>query len=216
MGKFSNDPDFKDCNDDSCRVSWALYVAGSSHVFVAGAGLYSWFYGNYDRGCVASQSCQQRLVYVDDSSSVIIYSLYTVGAKEMVTQAKAPSVMAKDNLRINQDPFVSIIATYNKRSPNFLGSGYVGLWPHFPLPVAESRKHDAEMRLTCSYYARSGIFYEGGPDLAYGTCDQPSQDYLKLMDWFFKEKYDSHKGEFLLPKIRTSSSKTGACPQQRT
>lgn len=91
---------------------------------MAGAGLYSWFYGNYDRGCVATQSCQQSLVYVNDKSSVIIYSLYTIGSKEMVNQGhQTPAVIAKDNIKINQDPYVSIIAVYNKRQANFLGSG---------------------------------------------------------------------------------------------
>lgn len=60
---------------------------------------------------------------IDDKSSIIIYSLYTIGSKEMVSQGGLPSVMAKDNLKINQDPFVSIIAAYSKRQGNFLGDG---------------------------------------------------------------------------------------------
>lgn len=112
VGKFASDPTFEDCKDNLCRVSWALYVDRSLNIFIGGAGLYSWFYDGYQRGCVANQKCQQSLVRIKGQSRVRIYSLYTIGAQEMVSIEGNPPIMAKENLKIDQDPFVSIVAAF--------------------------------------------------------------------------------------------------------
>lgn len=49
VGKFPGDPDYS-CGVDSlgCDSSWALRITESKDIFIAGAGLYSWF-DNYDQ-----------------------------------------------------------------------------------------------------------------------------------------------------------------------
>lgn len=85
--------------------------------------MYSWFYDAYDRSCVATQSCQQRLLSVDAKSDIIIYNLYTVGIEEMATLAGVDPILAKDNIMVTQDPYVSIVAALAKRPATGIGLG---------------------------------------------------------------------------------------------
>ena len=58
IGKFPSDPDFKECNSDAtCKVSWALAIYQSSNVHIVGAGLYSWFFDNYNQDCIEKRTC---------------------------------------------------------------------------------------------------------------------------------------------------------------
>ncbi|KAI9846892.1 MAG: hypothetical protein M1837_003504 [Sclerophora amabilis] len=77
------DPDFSSCTTDSCRKAWGVRIVGSSDVFVYGAGLYS-FFENYDQVCLDTESCQENMVFVDDSQ-VNLFGLSTKASTNMVT-----------------------------------------------------------------------------------------------------------------------------------
>jgi glucan 1,3-beta-glucosidase len=92
-GQFSEDPDFELCNNvspkssivDSCREGPALRIINSRDVVIHGAGLYS-FFQNYEDTCAKyGRSCQDRLVETSYSEGIYIFSLYTVGASEVVS-----------------------------------------------------------------------------------------------------------------------------------
>ncbi|KAK1835559.1 glycoside hydrolase family 55 protein [Podospora conica] len=121
LGKFPADPTFKDCTTDNCKVSWALSIIESRNVHIVGAGLYSWFFNNYDQGCIEKMSCQTRLVNIDlPSTSLYIYNLFTVGTQEMISlEMMETSIMAKDNQMLaDRSPWTSIIAAFVKSVPS--------------------------------------------------------------------------------------------------
>jgi hypothetical protein len=88
---FANDPIFDDCKTvdkktlDTCREAWALRIVDSRNVYLYGGGFYS-FFQNYDDKCAQSgNACQDKLIDIDGSENIWLYSLFTVGAKEVVT-----------------------------------------------------------------------------------------------------------------------------------
>jgi glucan 1,3-beta-glucosidase len=94
IGYFAQDPSFEFCTIlesgtkpaiDTCRTSWALRVINSSQVFLYGGGFYS-FYNNYENTCSKTgKTCQDRLVDISFSEEIWLYSIYTVGAKEVIS-----------------------------------------------------------------------------------------------------------------------------------
>jgi hypothetical protein len=92
-GQFPDDPTFHICDTvspksstvDSCREGSALRILNSTDVAIYGAGLYS-FFQNYEDTCAKyGRSCQDRLVETSYSEGIYLYSLYTVGAAEVVS-----------------------------------------------------------------------------------------------------------------------------------
>jgi len=119
IGKFPSDPDFKECNSDAtCKVSWALAIYQSSNVHIVGAGLYSWFFDNYNQDCIEKRTCQKRILWIDDATSgLYMYNLFTVGVEEMFSMPGGKAVLAKDNVMLaDKKPFPSILATVVKVS----------------------------------------------------------------------------------------------------
>ena len=117
VGQFSGDPVFPDstCNASAllCYFSWALMMQSSTHLTIAGAGLYSWF-DAYLEECVDTQSCQQRLVYDDGyNGGLYLWNLVTIGSVEMIS---APSldvaVFSRPNTQAIAHPFWSALAGY--------------------------------------------------------------------------------------------------------
>jgi len=98
-------------------------------VHIVGAGLYSWFFNNYDQGCIEKMSCQTRLVNIDMSStSLYIYNLFTVGTQEMISMKTGTSIMAKDNqMLMEKSPWTSIIAAFVKSAPSRAFISGIGL-----------------------------------------------------------------------------------------
>jgi hypothetical protein len=43
-------------------MSWGLTVSSSTNIQILGAGLYSWYSGDYSEACVDKQNCQLTLV----------------------------------------------------------------------------------------------------------------------------------------------------------
>ncbi|KAK6525211.1 hypothetical protein TWF694_005357 [Orbilia ellipsospora] len=95
---YPNDPAFDDCDgsDRMCAVSWALRIHESLNIHLYGAGLYSWF-NNYDQdGCLYTDTCQAKLVDMDDSTSTMtrVHNLVTIGAQNMMDATYAGSIPA--------------------------------------------------------------------------------------------------------------------------
>lgn len=70
---------------DTCRVAWALRIIDSKHIYLYGGGFYSFFNDYKDLCGKKGDACQQRLIDTSYSEEVWIYSLYTVGAREVVS-----------------------------------------------------------------------------------------------------------------------------------
>jgi len=117
VGRFSGDPTFDDCgNTKTCRVSWGLSISLSTDIQIVGAGLYSWYFNNYDQGCIEKRTCQDRVARVDPpSSNIAIYNLFTVGAAFMIESQQGATLSAKDNaMLISSSPWTSVLALWKK------------------------------------------------------------------------------------------------------
>ncbi|OIW23390.1 pectin lyase-like protein [Coniochaeta ligniaria NRRL 30616] len=112
VGLFPGDPEYKCTPGDEfggCDESWAIMIRQSSDIFVAGAGLYSWF-STYAQTCIDSQACQKALLLLDsNAASVRIEHLVTIGAKYMAVM-DGKGIPAAENLNVNSHPFWSQIS----------------------------------------------------------------------------------------------------------
>ncbi|KAF7872922.1 uncharacterized protein EAF02_008993 [Botrytis sinoallii] len=98
LGLFANDPTFGDCKPGSlsCAVSWAIRIIDSVSIYVLGAGLYSWFQ-QYEQTCLATESCQDRIFSVEQSTEIWVYNLVTKGSTEMVSPVNGVATFSLPN-----------------------------------------------------------------------------------------------------------------------
>ncbi|KAF6843019.1 LysM domain-containing protein [Colletotrichum musicola] len=94
----SSDPNFDICQpgERKCAVSWAIRLLNSHNIYIYGAGLYSWF-DNYAQACVNTEDCQKRIMSIETSSDIWIYSLITKASIEMISPVGGVAVLGKDN-----------------------------------------------------------------------------------------------------------------------
>lgn len=94
----ASDPTFDFCKpgERKCAVSWGVRIVNSEKIYIYGAGLYSWF-DNYDQACVGTEDCQRRMVSIETSSDIWIYSLITKATIEMISPVGGVAVLGKDN-----------------------------------------------------------------------------------------------------------------------
>lgn len=90
-----NDPDFSNATSASSARTWGLRVIDSSDVYVYGAGLYS-FFDNYDQDCLATESCQDHIVSLENSD-VQLFGLSTKAAVNMLTMDGVSKATDTDN-----------------------------------------------------------------------------------------------------------------------
>ncbi|KAH7305819.1 pectate lyase superfamily protein-domain-containing protein, partial [Stachybotrys elegans] len=99
-GAFPDDPEFHDCSPTSktCGVSWAVRLIDSSEIHILSAGLYS-FFSRYDQTCINSgrHNCQDKIFYTEQSFSVWIYNLVTIGSIEMISPLNGKPTLGKPN-----------------------------------------------------------------------------------------------------------------------
>ncbi|RDA91604.1 hypothetical protein CP533_4653 [Ophiocordyceps camponoti-saundersi (nom. inval.)] len=132
VGVFSGDPEYNCAGDDEfsgCDSSWGLIISRSSGIYIAGAGIYSWFstYGQdcselrnspwhrsdlpcgtwrarTDNRAVDGQTCQKALVLLQENyANVRIHHLITIGAKYMIVR-DGVGIPALDNLNVKAHP----------------------------------------------------------------------------------------------------------------
>ncbi|KAF6781606.1 LysM domain-containing protein [Colletotrichum sojae] len=83
VGVFPGDPDYscKGNGFDGCDTAWALMMRGCENVFIAGAGLYSWF-DSYTQECIGKHACQKAIVLIEKNGpNNRIQHLITIAAK---------------------------------------------------------------------------------------------------------------------------------------
>jgi hypothetical protein len=118
VGVLPGDPDYTCVPNDEfsgCDQSWALIIRESSDISIAGAGLYTWF-STYTQTCIDTQDCQKALVLLDDNSgSVRIQHLVTIGAKYMAVM-NGVGITAADNMNVDAHPFWSQISVLDVTS----------------------------------------------------------------------------------------------------
>ncbi|KAI1371648.1 glycoside hydrolase family 55 protein [Hypoxylon crocopeplum] len=106
VGDFPGDPDYScAANDDfsGCDDSWGVIIRESENIFIAGAGIYSWF-SSYGQSCIDTQECQKALVLLDSNfANVRFQNLITIGAKYMAVM-DGKGISAIDNLNVDEHP----------------------------------------------------------------------------------------------------------------
>lgn len=90
-----NDPSFSNTTSATSARTWGLRVVDSSDVFVYGAGLYS-FFDNYDQDCLASETCQDNMVSIENSA-VHLFGLSTKASVNMLTVDGYSMAIDSDN-----------------------------------------------------------------------------------------------------------------------
>ena len=106
---FKSDPTFDSCDPASktCAVSWAVRFVNSESIYLYGAGLYSWF-SEYLQTCLDTEDCQDRIMEIESSGDIWIYSLITKASVEMISPDGGIAVLGKDN-KIN---FCSVVMAW--------------------------------------------------------------------------------------------------------
>lgn len=111
VGGFAGDPDYTCSSGDEfsgCDESWSVIMTKCENIFVAGAGLYSWF-SSYAQTCIDTQQCQKTLLRLDSNyANVRFQNLITIGAKYMAVM-DGDGILASDNLDVEVHPFWSQI-----------------------------------------------------------------------------------------------------------
>ncbi|KAK6542029.1 hypothetical protein TWF694_007800 [Orbilia ellipsospora] len=113
-GLFNGDNLFENCpGGPGCDASWALMIRESNDIYIAGAGLYSWF-SSYDQTvCVDASNCQKALIQlVDNGEGVQINNLITIGATTMIVSGDDLEISAADNAAVSFHPFWSQITAF--------------------------------------------------------------------------------------------------------
>lgn len=112
VGKMVGDPTYNCAANDpfnGCDESWSTIMAGSENIFIAAAGLYSWF-STYSQSCIDTQECQKALMLLkDNGSNIRITNLVTIGAKYMAVM-DGKGITAADNLNVKVHPSWSQIS----------------------------------------------------------------------------------------------------------
>ncbi|KAI1272435.1 glycoside hydrolase family 55 protein [Xylaria sp. FL0933] len=91
----AGDPSFADCTTDACKTTWGLRIVDSTDVTIHSAGLYS-FFQNFQRDCVNTKDCQERILEVTGSTGVVIYNLFTVATSQIANGIDKSVILAKD------------------------------------------------------------------------------------------------------------------------
>ena len=103
-----SDPTFSGCTTPSCKKAWGLRIVSSSSILVYGAGLYS-FFDNYSQDCLATESCQENMVSVENcSGEVYIWGLSTKASTNMVSVNGQAAALQADN----KNAFCQTIAVF--------------------------------------------------------------------------------------------------------
>ncbi|KAJ0340197.1 hypothetical protein COL922a_003629 [Colletotrichum nupharicola] len=117
VGVVRGDPKY-DCSGidfDGCDSSWGLLVSTSQDVYIASAGIYSWF-DDYSQDCIDVHTCQKVLVnFSENCHRVRLQQLITIGAQySLVSDGKG--ILATDNLAISGHPAWSQISLFDATS----------------------------------------------------------------------------------------------------
>ena len=112
VGLFPGDPTYTCAPNDEfsgCDESWGVIIRGCEDIFIAGAGLYSWF-STYTQECIGGQQCQKAMMLLEGNhASVRLQHLITIGVQNMAVM-EGQGILAADNLNVDAHPFWSQIS----------------------------------------------------------------------------------------------------------
>ncbi|KFY31396.1 hypothetical protein V493_01147 [Pseudogymnoascus sp. VKM F-4281 (FW-2241)] len=115
VGLFPGDPDYTCAAGDEfsgCDESWAVIMKRSENIFIASAGIYSWF-STYTQDCIDLQECQKALMLLEDNfANIRIQNLITIGAKYIAVM-DGDGILAVDNLNVDVHPEWSQISVFD-------------------------------------------------------------------------------------------------------
>ncbi|KAK6523242.1 hypothetical protein TWF694_006132 [Orbilia ellipsospora] len=116
-GLFPGDDFYLDCpGGPGCDASWAVMISESDNIYIAGAGLYSWFSSYNQAVCVDASNCQQALIFFEENGpGVQINNLITIGATNMIV-GKWNVVPSADNRAVDFHPFWSQITAFGSNT----------------------------------------------------------------------------------------------------
>ncbi|KAI1626471.1 glucan 1,3-beta-glucosidase [Exophiala viscosa] len=81
-----NDPTWADCASSAtnCPRTWGLRLINSSSIFMYGGGLYNFFENWNTAACLGTESCQQRMVEIENCTDIYLWALSTKGSQFMI------------------------------------------------------------------------------------------------------------------------------------
>ncbi|KAK5101840.1 hypothetical protein LTS08_004299 [Lithohypha guttulata] len=84
------DPTFADCEQRNCARTWGARFVNSSDIYVYGSGLYN-FFENYNTPiCLGTETCQERMVDIQNSNNIYLWAFSTKGSEFMVSYESTP------------------------------------------------------------------------------------------------------------------------------
>jgi glucan 1,3-beta-glucosidase len=78
------DPTFATCTAPYCIKTWGLRIVDSTNIFIYGTGMYS-FFDNYDSGCLDTESCQENMIDITNSTDIYMWAVSTKASTYMIT-----------------------------------------------------------------------------------------------------------------------------------
>ncbi|KAM3501681.1 hypothetical protein MY11210_009307 [Beauveria gryllotalpidicola] len=106
VGQFPGDPDYTCTRGDKfsgCDESWSTIMTGSDNIFIAAAGIYSWF-STYSQNCIDTQQCQKVLMLLKNNfANIRITNFVTIGTQYMAVM-DGKGILAADNLNVEVHP----------------------------------------------------------------------------------------------------------------
>lgn len=91
-----SDPDFSTCTTAACKSAWGLRIVDSSDIWGFGSGTYS-FFSNYNQDCLNTESCQENIVSVENSSNVNLFAVSTKASTNIIVQDGKSMALDSDN-----------------------------------------------------------------------------------------------------------------------
>ncbi|KZP28412.1 glycoside hydrolase family 55 protein [Athelia psychrophila] len=88
------------------RACGGLYVENSLHIFIFGAGHYS-FFMDYDWTCLTANNCQSEIISIDAASRVNLFCVATVATTNSLSIGGSPGIKAAGNVDRFQSTFTS-------------------------------------------------------------------------------------------------------------
>jgi len=79
-----NDPTFDDCTANNCARTWGARFVNSSDIYIYGSGLYNFFENYNTASCLGTESCQQHMVDIQNSTNIYLWAFNTKGSSYMV------------------------------------------------------------------------------------------------------------------------------------
>lgn len=80
-----HDPTYSDCVQPNCARTWGLRFVNSSSIFMYGGGLYNFFENWNTQACLGTESCQERMVDIRNSTDIYLWALSTKGSQFMIS-----------------------------------------------------------------------------------------------------------------------------------